>query len=182
MNKPMFTKSFTISIHALREEGDLAGFVLHGADVIFLSTPSARRATTHSESSGRDQNHFYPRPPRGGRLQRVVNRVQLFQFLSTPSARRATWCVRASPMSKFNFYPRPPRGGRRPWRSFLPSRKRFLSTPSARRATGYGPRASAVQLFLSTPSARRATLCHLGGRRVLVNFYPRPPRGGRLRG
>ena len=33
----------------------------------------------------------------------------------------------------------------------------FLSTPSARRATGYGPRASAVQLFLSTPSARRAT-------------------------
>ena len=25
MNKPMFTKSFTISIHALREEGDLCG-------------------------------------------------------------------------------------------------------------------------------------------------------------
>ena len=24
MNKPMFTKSFTISIHALREEGDYA--------------------------------------------------------------------------------------------------------------------------------------------------------------
>ena len=33
---------------------------------------------------------FYPRPPRGGRLQCVVNCIQLFQFLSTPSARRAT--------------------------------------------------------------------------------------------
>ena len=37
-----------ISIHALREEGD--GFVFHGADVaqLFLSTPSARRATYYT--------------------------------------------------------------------------------------------------------------------------------------
>ena len=58
-----------ISIHALREEGD----ILHSAGVaslqIFLSTPSARRATV------------------------VVLRVVgcQFGFLSTPSARRATW-------------------------------------------------------------------------------------------
>ena len=36
------------------------------------------------------RDNFYPRPPRGGRLQRVINCIQLFQFLSTPSARRAT--------------------------------------------------------------------------------------------
>ena len=34
-----------ISIHALREEGDLAGFVDLSGYVEFLSTPSARRAT-----------------------------------------------------------------------------------------------------------------------------------------
>ena len=44
MNKPMFTKSFTISIHALREEGD--------------KSLRQRHKTIQ---------YFYPRPPRGGR-------------------------------------------------------------------------------------------------------------------
>ena len=101
-----------ISIHALREEGDC----LLVNDLVkpqqFLSTPSARRATTALKSS----------PP-------------LELFLSTPSARRATTlllavlvlleisihalreegdpfpCVFGS--TPINFYPRPPRGGRR---------------------------------------------------------------------
>ena len=47
MNKPMFTKSFTISIHALREEGDAKAIV----DEIY-------------------KYNFYPRPPRGGRQQK----------------------------------------------------------------------------------------------------------------
>ena len=34
-----------ISIHALREEGDLRLFSTLGVSSIFLSTPSARRAT-----------------------------------------------------------------------------------------------------------------------------------------
>ena len=33
----------------------------------FLSTPSARRATTRFETKGPYIRHFYPRPPRGGR-------------------------------------------------------------------------------------------------------------------
>ena len=45
MNKSMFTKSFTISIHALREEGDKLFPVLPEQPIGFLSTPSARRAT-----------------------------------------------------------------------------------------------------------------------------------------
>ena len=36
---------FTISIHALREEGDAPPSLLLSASRIFLSTPSARRAT-----------------------------------------------------------------------------------------------------------------------------------------
>ena len=34
-------------------------------------------------------------------------------------------------------------------------------------------------LFLSTPSARRATFTQVCQHRVIVDFYPRPPRGGR---
>ena len=56
-----------ISIHALREEGDLAGLCLKIVHSIFLSTPSARRATDcPADGCGRSR-YFYPRPPRGGR-------------------------------------------------------------------------------------------------------------------
>ena len=78
-----------ISIHALREEGDLVAVYVYDDNRIFLSTPSARRATV--DRSGR-----------------VVTRV----FLSTPSARRATIAFVVFGDSPCNFYPRPPRGGR----------------------------------------------------------------------
>ena len=56
-----------ISIHALREEGDIKVANHRIADLEFLSTPSARRATPAPCCNGADQHHFYPRPPRGGR-------------------------------------------------------------------------------------------------------------------
>ena len=57
----------------------------------FLSTPSARRATITGRMPGQEeQKYFYPRPPRGGRPERVKNMTY-------------GYC---------NFYPRPPRGGR----------------------------------------------------------------------
>ena len=78
-----------ISIHALREEGDGSSSKGNGKACKFLSTPSARRATSpiptwricdhisihalreegdpgHGDKSGAVRN-FYPRPPRGGR-------------------------------------------------------------------------------------------------------------------
>ena len=58
------------------------------------------------------------------------------------------------------FYPRPPRGGR----------------PSGGFAMGY------VTKFLSTPSARRATRRYIRRRACCRDFYPRPPRGGRQGG
>ena len=42
-----------ISIHALREEGDCCYVVAAGASLVFLSTPSARRATTAASASSR---------------------------------------------------------------------------------------------------------------------------------
>ena len=82
-------KDGNISIHALREEGDHATSRTKERYSIFLSTPSARRATCiavnakqhdtisihalreegdrfESGHVGMVQN-FYPRPPRGGR-------------------------------------------------------------------------------------------------------------------
>ena len=79
--------------------------------------------------------------------------------------------------------------------------RKFLSTPSARRATRVVAVVADPDLFLSTPSARRATLGttinHLLGKISIhalreegdsvvirpcgrfLDFYPRPPRGGR---
>ena len=62
-----------ISIHALREEGDKAQFRFLMFFAIFLSTPSARRATWRSCCSVWRTGYFYPRPPRGGRLRQHAN-------------------------------------------------------------------------------------------------------------
>ena len=90
----LFAAHDDISIHALREEGDYNPFVhtcffgyfyprpprggrlvefcqLH-QPVVFLSTPSARRATRNSYMFTRFLRDFYPRPPRGGRPHDVV--------------------------------------------------------------------------------------------------------------
>ena len=82
--------SVRISIHALREEGDLAMVDKIYHAVVFLSTPSARRATRPKVSRGGIRLYFYPRPPRGGRRRNVTRQ----------------------PTSDSYFYPRPPRGGR----------------------------------------------------------------------
>ena len=101
----------SISIHALREEGDQT------------------RPTRSMQSV-----HFYPRPPRGGRHETFARMCNTMQFLSTPSARRATPATaqavdaedisihalreegdQSKPMrggTRLYFYPRPPRGGR----------------------------------------------------------------------
>ena len=101
-----------ISIHALCEEGDsvqpgpaaqcryfyprpLRGgrrfvFGLRVTPTLFLSTPSARRATCPSWAAGRAPKNFYPRPLRGGRPGYPAFRPDAGGFLSTPSARRAT--------------------------------------------------------------------------------------------
>ena len=146
-----------ISIHALREEGD----------------PRLYRGTA-------DAGDFYPRPPRGGRLEQQAamsynSAISIhalreegdarpraimcltFTFLSTPSARRATTAYQRQTCSDTDFYPRPPRGGRLARFEFTCPACKFLSTPSARRATDGDISHYAVIEFLSTPSARRAT-------------------------
>ena len=107
------------------------------SDFIFLSTPSARRATLCGAYRQSVRHYFYPRPPRGGRQKQQRSdlghqRISIHalreegdapfcsvaasstKFLSTPSARRATRTSVSAPSLKSYFYPRPPRGGRLP--------------------------------------------------------------------
>ena len=145
-----------ISIHALREEGDRLplrreawqadfyprpprGGRLDGVEVmddvkIFLSTPSARRATRCSGNHcSMDEISIHALREEGDPF-RQARGPRLTVFLSTPSARRATNIIyarideldisihalreegdksvrRLSPLPVY-FYPRPPRGGR----------------------------------------------------------------------
>ena len=154
---PTYELTSSISIHALREEGDIFCGQAVCALVVFLSTPSARRAT----------------------FSMMFFLSLHTKFLSTPSARRATnqWSV------CLDF---------------------FCISIHALREEGdaiHSPDCFASESFLSTPSARRAThtSCHRlrplhisihalreEGDKLpaviiftLIDFYPRPPRGGR---
>ena len=127
----------------------------------FLSTPSARRATTSSKTTFWRAKNFYPRPPRGGRrIPSIMHRFRRI-FLSTPSARRATSIASHSGPQVMDFYPRPPRGGRptarrAPWDGY------FISIHALREeGDGLPPLLpGGSSRFLSTPSARRATQRH----------------------
>ena len=169
-----------ISIHALREEGDHPGYNIgellgnfyprpprggrprtdtrDATTIAFLSTPSARRATTELKVRRGGQCHFYPRPPRGGRQQAAPVVSSADKFLSTPSARRAT-SGPTSPTSpdSISIHALREEGDRATAQTAMEVTE-FLSTPSARRATVELPPTTLVmRIFLSTPSARRAT-------------------------
>ena len=124
-----------ISIHALREEGDVTTINYPRIIVKFLSTPSARRATYHTLGGNgtgtisihalREEGDVGPRcSPRrrpisihalreeGDEVHEAMDKY-IDEFLSTPSARRATYKIKLKEYREVNFYPRPPRGGRR---------------------------------------------------------------------
>ena len=125
---------------------------------LFLSTPSARRATGHAAGTDRTSSYFYPRPPRGGRRLGELHK-QLLQF---------------------NFYPRPPRGGRpaMPPEQIEPVR---ISIHALREEGDVW--VSCTSSFFSSISIH--ALREEGDSRCLAlfhlpaYFYPRPPRGGR---
>ena len=146
-----------ISIHALREEGDRRKPRGHRLHWRFLSTPSARRATSFPPKA-----HFH----------RVISihalreegdhghsRAYHFPAISIHALReegdRAAFPCR---IGQENFYPRPPRGGRH-GRDAQPARGERISIHALREE---GDPASTIH------------------RTLHLHFYPRPPRGGRL--
>ena len=125
-----------ISIHALREEGDGITVPVAACGVTFLSTPSARRATSGHCWGWRTDRHFYPRPPRGGRLY-AIQGFPKHVFISIHALREEGDKLKPGDLIGVeDFYPRPPRGGRHVFSFVISDIALFLSTPSARRATG----------------------------------------------
>ena len=152
----------------------------HRSSFLFLSTPSARRATALDCFILQSPQYFYPRPPRGGRLNQAHLLDLTYRFLSTPSARRATAGGLRWSEGWQDFYPRPPRGGRQGHHPG--SHGAAEISIHALREEGdlvIGQTVPNQFAFLSTPSARRATHGLSQHSAVLLNFYPRPPRGGR---
>ena len=145
----------------------------------FLSTPSARRATNRLPTWTTPQAHFYPRPPRGGRRARGYEQMAEKIFLSTPSARRATTSLWRWPTS-CHFYPRPPRGGRPVADDEENLAGLFLSTPSARRATCFRDALSEKSDISIHALREEGDPLNRNQMGAMLDFYPRPPRGGRL--
>ena len=192
-----------ISIHALREEGDSRrtstrqnsrNFYprpprggrqtfedLTQTDFLFLSTPSARRATQRGRRDTHKERISIHALREEGDAWSAADTVASALFLSTPSARRATLVHQKSSHHPTHFYPRPPRGGRpntaarcgklpvdfypRPPRGGRPGGHTqgrpgfYISIHALREEGDAGLRVleGDGEQFLSTPSARRAT-------------------------
>ena len=80
-----------------------------------------------------------------------------------------------------HFYPRPPRGGRR-GHDRQEQAADGISIHALREEgdDNVAKMETDFDEFLSTPSARRATFIRRLAGACVKNFYPRPPRGGRL--
>ena len=166
-------------------------------DDIFLSTPSARRATSRGERYGCGRGISIHALREEGDQSCTLNLPCYERFLSTPSARRATHSAavnssttdisihalreegdRASDaerMENADFYPRPPRGGR-PGTPKRTARLKihFYPRPPRGGRQDITNQVSTAQEFLSTPSARRATCAVDAGHRIVVRFLSTP--------
>ena len=146
----------------------------------FLSTPSARRATAGRKSTAASSLYFYPRPPRGGRPLGYMSLAGWDVFLSTPSARRATSSMMVGMPPSMHFYPRPPRGGRQGSSDGQKVHPR-ISIHALREEGDYFHvlcnKISAISIHALREEGDQP-FSGLSG--AQADFYPRPPRGGRL--
>ena len=135
MTSPDARLDRSISIHALREEGGFGIRPERQRVNLFLSTPSARRATTSSKNKRTNDKNFYPRPPRGGR--------------------RGEFC-RAGKSYGISIHALREEGDIEPEAG---EKKQEISIHALREEGDQAASPEAIQPkeFLSTPSARRAT-------------------------
>ena len=148
--------------------------------VLFLSTPSARRATkvykdiqvgnqisihalreegdTCCRPHLRPAGDFYPRPPRGGRPADELDKL-----------------------TEIDFYPRPPRGGRLMHLGFI-VQAADISIHALREEGDFRLCAAFSSPPISIHALREEGDSRSSFRsRPAAYFYPRPPRGGRRR-
>ena len=195
-------QKYYISIHALREEGDVVVVVVGTVEKLFLSTPSARRATGANKLLGGNMAisiHALREEGDGNaNIVALINGISIHALREEGDRQVLQWTFRAAisihalreegdyRIPSVNilpsyFYPRPPRGGRLTTLNYPRIIEKFLSTPSARRATPVTV-CRLDMLLISIHALREEgdpSRCH--SRKLFFDFYPRPPRGGRLR-
>ena len=189
-----------ISIHALCEEGDNPTATYESIAYNFYPRPLRGGRRIFPKRVYSNIRHFYPRPLRGGRREhfgvvspdaisihalREEGDICAFTFCASSSISIHALREEGDPAAVCplllvgNFYPRPPRGGRPMRSSAIPRSARFLSTPSARRATA-ASRFTAAVIRISIHALREEGDLHrVQIRFAHLDFYPRPPRGGR---
>ena len=112
--KAAFARQYVISIHAPREGGDPEYRHRIRPCVISIHAPREGGDPVLHPCERRRSGHFNPRPPRGGRLLVIADRISA-EVISIHAPREGGDFI----PSKFrlvlirNFNPRPPRGGRR---------------------------------------------------------------------
>ena len=127
---------------------------------VFLSTPSARRATQGLEQYNRHNQNFYPRPLRGGRRENgdVAHHTVVISIHAL-CEEGDLQVSKTGKIQRISIHALCEEGDVSNLVQGLVQIV-FLSTPSARRATTRtGPGSCNSTIFLSTPSARRATTC-----------------------
>ena len=147
----------TISIHALREEGDMAALSRSTPSWGFLSTPSARRAT-HGNAE----------------LESSMD-ISIHALREESDPRLLLSCLRESG----NFYPRPPRGERLHGYSKSES-SMDISIHALREESDANTVKQRVYFLISIHALREESDYH--NYPLLLRgfyFYPRPPRGER---
>ena len=97
-----------ISIHALREEGDVIIDSVRKLQDKFLSTPSVRRATIRTARTRKTKAISIHALREEGDVSIQNQDCQKGVFLSTPSVRRATGQISSVKVDRMYFYPRPP--------------------------------------------------------------------------
>ena len=147
----------------------------------FQSTPPARGATHHTSPARRGLWNFNPRPPRGGRLQRLVDQLpQLGISIHAPREGGDLEMAKPEAISVKIISIHAPReggdgGGGHEGQSHV------SISIHAPREGGDIPRwipVSAMRYFNPRPPRGGRLLCGGNVMERLTNFNPRPPRGG----
>ena len=148
---------------------------------VFLSTPSARRATPSARIVLRRHWNFYPRPPRGGRRDQPAEPVPLHEISIHALREEGDQDSPPEALLCSYFYPRPPRGGRQTTEKARPRLANFYPRPPRGGRQGRADQArpeGSISIHALREEGDR-TERHSGRRNA--DFYPRPPRGGRHR-
>ena len=160
-----------ISIHALRGEGDCFTVRMKFGDKKFQSTPSVGRATRYDKKE--INKKLFQSTPSVGRATFVFRSVYRGRNISIHALRGEGDVIRTDKCNlPKDFNPRPPWGGRPCWFFHVFPHLLFQSTPSVGRATFLCGLISYAVLFQSTPSVGRATnLIGLYGRAFIISIH-----------